>query len=105
MRDVLIEHIDGPVPIVRACNMTGIEASAMATRYKSVGALLGRDLLRVDRPCAPRFTIVTEAGRGVLSAALADWADALMRAGAGNGVFLPAEGIETKKVTTERKAW
>ena len=32
-RDVLIEHTDGPVPIVRACNMTGIEASAMATRY------------------------------------------------------------------------
>jgi hypothetical protein len=88
MRDVLIEHIDRPVPIVRASILTGAEAHAAATRYKSVGALINSGCLRTDRPAAPRTTIITEVGRAALAAALADWADALARAGYGGPGFL-----------------
>jgi hypothetical protein len=81
MRDVLIEHIDGPVPIVRAGNLSGARCKAEAIRYKSVWALMDRGLL-IQRPgFSPRFTIITEAGREELAKALADWADALVRAG------------------------
>jgi hypothetical protein len=97
MRDVLIEHIDGPVPIIRGCNISGPNAKTIATRYKSVWALMDRGLLEKDRDFAPRFTIITDDGRTELAKALADWADALVRAGYGRGFLLPL-------VTTGRSA-
>jgi hypothetical protein len=96
MRDVLIEHIDGPVPIFRACH-SKIDAKAMGIRYKSVWSLMDRGLLTKDRPCAPRFTIITDLGRDELAKALADWADALVRAGYGTGFLMPPSGL--RKVT------
>jgi hypothetical protein len=93
MRDVLIEHIDGPVPIVRTTDFTGIEAHAMATRYKSVWALLDRGLLKKDRELVPKFTIITEPGRAELAKALADWADALVRAGYSRGFLISVDSL------------
>jgi hypothetical protein len=81
MRDVLIEHIDGPVQIVRACNISGPAAHRMSLRWKSVWALMDRDLLRTDQTSPPRYTVITETGRAELAKALADWADALVKAG------------------------
>ncbi len=78
MRDVLIEHIDGPVKIIRA-TAAGIEAKKAALHRQTAEALIDRGFLRVDDPAKPRprYTIITEEGREELCAALADWADAL----------------------------
>jgi len=82
MRDVLIDHLDGQkVPILRVADVSGIEAHDRASRQATTTALIARGLLKTDgRLSAPRFTVITEAGRRILSAMLADWADALSRA-------------------------
>jgi hypothetical protein len=82
MRDVLIEHLDGPVAIIAPGAARGLEAMALATRATTLRALLNRGLLRTDAyVLRARHTIMTEAGRRELAEALADWADALVRAG------------------------
>lgn len=73
MRDVLIEHIDGPVAV-------STKQDPLNPRLGTVKALVARDFLRPDRELRPRFTIITEVGRAALCAALADWGDALSRA-------------------------
>jgi hypothetical protein len=88
MRDVLIEHIDNPVPIIRACNIKGPEAKALSNRYKSVWACMDRGFLTKDRDYSPRFTVITEIGRAELANALGDWADAMVRAGYGSGFLV-----------------
>jgi hypothetical protein len=85
MRDVLIEHIDGPVAIMAPSGCTWGRLSehngARAARFRTMKALLERGLLRCDANIRPRFTQMTESGRAALAEALADAADALVRAG------------------------
>jgi len=69
MRDLLIEHLDGRrVPFVTATPRVTISR-----------ALLARGWVVPDRENRPRFTTITQKGREVLAAALADWADAIAR--------------------------
>lgn len=71
LRDLLIEHIDGPVPInVR-----------QPARYNLVRGAVDRGLLRTNTRghARPSHTFITESGRATLCAALGDWADALVR--------------------------
>ena len=78
MRDILIEHLDGPVAIVRSAPGLG---KKNALRAQAITAMIGRGLLKVDDPgtARPRFTLVTDHGREILCEVLADWAEALIR--------------------------
>lgn len=70
MRDLLIEHIDGPRRI-------------HISDYKTGNRLLGAaklGYLSFDRQQFPRSTAMTARGRAALCAALGEWADALVRA-------------------------
>jgi hypothetical protein len=75
LRDLLIEHIDGPRNVPVPLVVIGTH-----NRMQSIGAAVSRGLLRFDRHSPPRQTFITERGREVLGAALGDWADALVRA-------------------------
>lgn len=70
LRDLLIEHIDGPVAV----------RVADCARYCRIHGAVRAKLLTFDRPRRPRQTAITERGRAALAEALADWADALSRA-------------------------
>jgi hypothetical protein len=74
-REILIEHIDGPIQITR--NDTN--------RIQTIKSLLERGWLRNDRPgpipSKPRALVLTEAGRYVVSIILSEYAEALIRAG------------------------
>ena len=74
MRDLLIEHIDGPVPIIRN--------TVRPNRFLIVRGAVELGLLRYDEArCArPKRTVITEKGRELLAEALADWADAITKA-------------------------
>lgn len=82
MRDILISHIDGPVPIFRAAPK-GVNAAELARHRRTTEALVLRGLLRNGPENPPRETFVTELGRKKLAEVLGDWADALVRAGWG----------------------
>lgn len=79
MRNVLIDHIDGPVPI-----------DTMSPRHKCVVAMVERGWLSYEHAgpdgmrglpkARPRWSRITEAGRAVLARLLADYAEALIRA-------------------------
>jgi hypothetical protein len=72
MRDFLIEHIDRQVPFV----------ANYSPRLKTTLAAITKGYVRPDNRGVgrPKNTYLTEKGRGVLAAALGDWADALERA-------------------------
>jgi hypothetical protein len=73
-RDLLIDHVDGEVPVILANN-----------HYISTirNSLMKMGLLKSSTPHTnwPRATLLTERGRLALSMVLADYADALVRAG------------------------
>lgn len=74
LRDLLIAHIDGPYVV-----------PAVLLRTRSVAirtGLLRPDFagLRIAYQARPRQTFLTTKGRQMLAEALADWADALVRA-------------------------
>lgn len=79
LRDVLIAHIDGAVPY----------SHWDRTRQISLRSALSHGLLECEwsmvpapsKQKRPAGTVLTEKGRAALTAALADWADALSRAG------------------------
>ena len=100
MRDVLIEHIDGPAPIMAPSGSTWgrlpCHDQARAARFRTMKALLERGLLRCDANVRPRFTHMTETGRTALAEALADAADALVRAGQ-----LRADAVYARLADTE----
>ena len=79
-RDVLIDHIDRQVPIIRATIYHGVEARGAAARKITTLALLNRGFLQTDTKITPTHTMMTETGRNALASALADWAEALVRA-------------------------
>lgn len=92
LRDVLIEHLDGPQPVVRnrtAAPKYGLDALQAANRMTAVWTLINRGLLRPDRRVHPRETAITDRGREVLCQALADWADAIVRAQEGLAETVP----------------
>lgn len=81
MRDLLIEHIDGPVPItgrIRLGSMT--ENTDVFMRCRALTLCFDRGWLAPDRKVSPTSTLLTDQGREVICEALADWADALSRA-------------------------
>lgn len=71
MRDLLIEHIDGPIQV---------DLRGRATLWKAAfdnGYIIGLG----SSTKKPRHSHLTEEGRKVLAHALGSWADALVRAG------------------------
>jgi hypothetical protein len=74
-RQMLIDHIDGPLDI------TTRDAHLIPVR----NSLIASGMLRPDTPAhiglRPRTTILTERGRFALAAILANYAEALVRAG------------------------
>jgi hypothetical protein len=72
-RDMLIQHMDGRgvPPLHRDSGNT----------YSTMCSLLARKLLKSDHRCKPPLTHITDDGREALARALADWADALAKAG------------------------
>lgn len=71
-RDLLIEHIDGPV-LIRVNE---------PARYNRIRGLIQCGWLSCDGHRPARITQLTERGRGILAHALASWADALVKANA-----------------------
>jgi hypothetical protein len=80
VRDLLIEHIDGPRMIFQ--RERGAHTEEMR-RIKLVRQTVALGLLRfgTSGPAGnrPKVTSLTDAGREELAIALADWADALVR--------------------------
>jgi hypothetical protein len=76
-REMLIAHIDGPKPIR---TMPGPESK---NERRTTRSLENFGLLSAKRTCAirPRSTHLTDLGREVLAAVLANYAEALVRAG------------------------
>jgi hypothetical protein len=84
MRDMLIAHLDGqPVPIIHSASVSGLSAKESQTRSITIAALISRGWIRFNNPNAttPRCTYLTEPGRHALAQVLAEYADALTRAG------------------------
>jgi hypothetical protein len=74
MRDLLCEHIDGPVGYI-ARHDPG------SRRYQTAQAAVTRGFLRFDNPAHPKQTILTTYGRERLCEELGKVADALVIAG------------------------
>jgi hypothetical protein len=82
MRDMLIDHLDDKkVRVVEPGNFAGLDASKAAIRVQTTNALIARGWVRAGPGKHPRFTIITDAGRAALAKLLAEYADALTRAG------------------------
>ena len=81
MRDVLIEHLDGrAVPVVVVAK-NGLDGPALGRRQQVVQAMVERGYLKqANATTRHPFTTITDKGRARLSEALANWADALVRA-------------------------
>jgi hypothetical protein len=73
-RDFLIDHIDGEVAVVLANNHC---ISTVRTSLLKAGLLKGSP----PNSQRPRATLLTERGRMAVGLVLADYADALVRAG------------------------
>lgn len=76
LRDLLIEHIDGPVAVV-VSTQSGTRSVAIRSGLIRPDFMGMRGAWNKGRP---RQTFITEKGRRELAASLADWADALCRA-------------------------
>jgi hypothetical protein len=90
-RDVLIAHLDGtPVPIIFPASCSDSFAACEAQgRYQTTMALVTRGFLRTDNKLRSTHTMITEDGRNAIAAALADWADALVRANYAREAAIP----------------
>ena len=91
-RDLLIEHIDGTPVTLRFYKKDDPYIShgqrlAMSAKRRLIGALLVAGFLKTVccEDGVGMETIITEKGRGALAAALADWADAIVRAQSKDG--------------------
>jgi len=98
IRDMLIEHLDGsPVTLRTTINKKTDpmgDLISLRQRRRLVGYLQVRGYL-VARVCANGVgmeTVITQKGRAALASALADWADALVRAA---DPTAPAEAFPT----------
>lgn len=79
-RNLLIKHIDGSfdVPVMVQATTKSVERDR----------LVRKGLIRPNRSTRPTKTLITEDGRRVLATLLAEYAEALVRAGYG-GVSSP----------------
>lgn len=82
--DLLIEHIDGPVRLVR--KSTGLEDGMCAARDRHLRirqiVQAARDgLIKLHPVVSPTHSMLTDLGRAKMCAALAAMADTLVRAG------------------------
>lgn len=80
-RDLLIEHIPGPVPLGADLGKTFEDRRKRTKRAQTIRFAMAMGWIAYDRRIAPRYTMLTEDGRQILSKALAEWADCLRRAG------------------------
>ena len=87
--NMLIAHIDGKrVPYsVRETTTYQADSHVVTWHRRTMLAAINQGLIRITHE-RPPHTVLTPKGRDVLAKALADYADALVRAGRGNG-FLP----------------
>ena len=72
IRDMLIDHLDGRVVPVDV---------TIRGRAITLFACLERGFIRYDHPPSRYATVITTLGRAALAEALAEWAEALVRAG------------------------
>lgn len=78
MLDLLIEHVNGPVPLYRGIVIGSMtERSDRAHRMTSLREAHRKNLLTFDDKCS----VLTELGRNRLCATLAEIAETLVRAG------------------------
>lgn len=70
-RDLLIEHVDGEVDVVKSDHHQSIVRNSLM----QLGMLRGTEKVR------PRFTVLTDRGRLALAMVLGQCADSLVRAG------------------------
>lgn len=99
VRDLLIEHIDGKVGIngsIKPGCMT--EKWDRHMRRRLVQFCVNKDWLSFDHRVYPKFTTLTEAGKMVLCAALAEWADAIIRAGEWEKILGPVPGYPDRSL-------
>lgn len=83
-RDLLVSHVDGSAEIPVA--LWGDDRGALRTSTALIAAGLLSPVPAMPRP---RFTRITEDGRMVLALILAEYAEALVRAGAEVAVGAP----------------
>ena len=81
-RELLIEHVDGSSSVEVAI--------VVSDRNAARKILLSKGLIRPDRHRPPKVTTITDDGRQVLAYVLAEYADALVRAGC-VGIATPLE--------------
>jgi hypothetical protein len=77
LRDILIEHLDGSKVDFR-------HATPQSIRRRAIMVLLERRLIEGDDRAKPTWTVITYKGRRQLAKVLADYAEALIRAGNGD---------------------
>lgn len=79
-RDVLCQHVDGPVPIILTRQEAGTPHAVVRKALISRGLIRfhpgDRERLRVGY--RPRHTVITRLGRELLAALLADEIDAML---------------------------
>jgi hypothetical protein len=81
IRDLLISHIDGPVPLYNGIQIGSImEKTERYFRLRLLVKVVEFGWLAFDRKVSPEATLLTDKGKEILCQALADWADALTRA-------------------------
>lgn len=90
IRDILIEHMDREVVIVRSArrprpgrraDASGIDGPDLGRRMQTISAALTRGWLRIVKggrcKAGAHALSITDAGRHALAEELADWADAI----------------------------
>jgi hypothetical protein len=103
-REMLIAHIDGPRPVRM---MPGPDSK---NERRTARSLENFGLLSVKRTCEirPRSTHLTDLGREVLAAVLANYAESLVRAGCLDDLAMlklsPRELAEIRLMTTSAAA-
>jgi len=80
-RDLLIEHIPGPVPLGADMEKTFEDRRKRCRRAQTIRHAMASGWIEYDRKIAPRCTRLTAEGRRILTATLTEWADCLRRAG------------------------
>lgn len=98
MRDLLIEHIDGPVPLHKTSqNDTLGQIRDRHLRTRMIVACLDHGWLEFDTNCSPTTSIMTEKGKHALCAVLAEWADVLTKAEGWENRLMPENSHRAKQ--------
>jgi hypothetical protein len=89
-RDILIEHLDGQQVFMRnahAARADGMEAKLLKHRWQAIDTLIQEGYLKEKNKNAitSKYTVITQSGRAALARLLADYAEALIASGYGDG--------------------